>query len=131
MGQGLVKSAATSPTVELKPSYRLPGCLAIAALPLLWLQVWVAAGVLLFALFLAVQAATLRLQFTETALDIYRGDALIRHFPYQDWQNWRIFWSPIPVLFYFKEVKSIHFLPILFDPLSLQACLQNHCPQVK
>lgn len=126
-----MKSAATSSTVELNPSYRLPACLAIAALPLLWLQVLVGAGLLLFALFLAVQAATLRLQFTETALDIYRGEALIRHFPYQDWQNWRIFWSPIPVLFYFKEVKSIHFLPILFDPLNLQACLQSRCPQVK
>lgn len=126
-----MKSAATFSTVELKPSYRLPGGLAIAALPILWLQVWVGAGLLLFALFLALQAATLRLQFTEAALDIYRGDALIRHFPYEDWQNWRIFWPSVPVLFYFKEVKSIHFLPVLFDPLSLQACLQNRCPQVK
>jgi hypothetical protein len=125
-----VNSAAIpSTTVELNPSYRLPTLIAIAALPLLWLQIWVGTGVLLFAIFLAIQAATLRLQFTETALDIYRGKTLIRHFPYEDWRNWQIFWGSIPILFYFKEVKSIHFLPILFDPTTLQACLEERCPR--
>jgi hypothetical protein len=57
-------------------------------------------------------------------LDIYRGDKLIRRFPYQDWENWDIFWYYLPTLFYFKEVKSLHFLPILFDPKLLRACLE-------
>lgn len=123
---------ATAPqTIELSPSYWLPGFLAIAALPTLWLQVWVAITMLLFALFLGVQTATLRLRFTETALDIYRGKALIRHFPYQEWQAWQIFWPGVPILFYFKEVHSIHFLPILFNPRSLQTCLETHCPRTQ
>jgi hypothetical protein len=76
------------------------------------------------------QTATLRLQFTATALDIYRREGLIRRFPYQEWQNWRIFWGNAPILFYFKEVKSIHFLPILFDPKQLKTCLEQRCPFV-
>ncbi|WP_390883386.1 DUF3119 family protein [Kovacikia minuta] len=65
------------------------------------------------------------MRFTETDFDIYRGEKLIRRFPYRDWQNWRIFWSPVPILFYFREVKSIHFLPILFDPKTLRLCLER------
>jgi hypothetical protein len=112
-------------TVELKPSYKIPLVLILAAIPLIALQKWVALGVGLFGIFLLVQAATLRLQFTLTDLDIYRSEKLIRQFPYRDWQNWQIFWRPVPILFYFKEVKSIHFLPIIFDPRTLQQCLQE------
>lgn len=115
-------------TVELAPSYTLPWVLVIAAIPLLLVQVWVGGVIALFGLFLMFQAVTLRLQFTETALDIYRGEALIRCFPYQEWQNWRIFWSAVPILFYFKEINSIHFLPILFDPKTLKTCLEQRCP---
>lgn len=75
------------------------------------------------------QTATIRLQFTENALDVYRSGTLIRRFPYQEWLNWRIFWSPVPILFYFREVKSIHFLPVLFDPKMLQTCLEQRCPR--
>ncbi|RMF63171.1 MAG: DUF3119 family protein [Cyanobacteria bacterium J069] len=121
---------APTDTVQLAPSYRLPAGLLLLALPLVWLQVWVGAAVGLFAVFLGVQAATLRLHFTDAALDIFRGETLIRRFPYQDWQNWAIFWPPVPILFYFKEVNSIHFLPILFDPNALQACLEQRCPTV-
>ncbi len=83
----------------------------------------------MFGLFLLIQTVILRFEFTETAFDLYRGDRLIRRFPYQDWQNWRIFWSPIPILFYFKEVKSIHFMPIVFDAAMLRLCLEKHCPR--
>ncbi len=117
-------------TIELSPSYTLPLVLIFAALPLLLLQIWASLVVALFGLFLLFQAATIRLQFTETALDIYRSETMIRRFPYQDWQNWRIFWSAVPVLFYFKEVKSIHFLPILFDPKTLKNCLEQRCPRI-
>lgn len=127
-------SAAPSPTstqtVELSPSYTLPLVLIIAALPLLFVQVWGSLVVALFGFFLLFQAVTIRLQFTETALDIYRSETLIRRFPYQDWQNWRIFWPAVPILFYFKEVKSIHFLPVLFDPKLLKTCLEQRCPRV-
>lgn len=120
-------TAPTTETIELEPSYSLPIALVLIAVPLFLLQPWVSGAIALFGLFLLFQAATLRLRFTETALDIFRGETLIRRFPFQEWQNWRIFWSPVPILFYFKEVKSIHFLPILFDPKTLEACLRQRC----
>ncbi|HEY9652801.1 MAG TPA: DUF3119 family protein [Coleofasciculaceae cyanobacterium] len=126
---------ATSPAtstqiVELSPSYTLSLVLIVAALPLCFVQFWVGLPIALLGLFLFFQTVTIRLKFTETALDIYRSDTLLRRFPYQDWQNWRIFWTPIPILFYFKEVKSIHFLPILFDPKMLKTCLEQRCPRI-
>lgn len=125
-----VPSPQSSETIELAPSYKLPiGCV-VAAIPLLWVWVWVSVTIALFGAFLLLQAVTLRLRFSDTDLDIYRGETLIRRFPYQDWQNWRIFWQPLPILFYFKEVKSIHFLPILFDPKVLQRCLEARCPRI-
>jgi hypothetical protein len=129
-----VTSAASSPTstqtVELSPSYTLPLVLIFAAIPVLLIQIWVGLAIALFGLFLLFQAATIRLQFTATALDIYRSETMIRRFPYQEWQNWRIFWTPVPILFYFKEIKSIHFLPILFDPKTLKSCLEQRCPRI-
>ncbi len=119
-----------SSTVELKPSYNIPIVLILGAIPLLFVQVWVGAILALFGLFLLFQTVTLRLQFTPTDLDVYRGEKMIRRFPYQEWQNWRIFWHPVPILFYFKEVKSIHFLPILFNPNTLKECLEQRCPRI-
>jgi len=112
-----------SQTVELAPNYFLPFGLILGAIPLTLVQRWVGMAIALFGLFLLWQTVTLRLQFSESALDIYRSGKLIRRFPYSNWQNWRIFWQPLPILFYFKEVKSIHFLPILFDPKTLETCL--------
>ncbi|HEY9876214.1 MAG TPA: DUF3119 family protein [Candidatus Obscuribacterales bacterium] len=123
-------STVSTQDIELKPSYTLPLVLVIAAIPLLLVQAWVSLAIAAFGLFLMFQAVTIRLKFTQTALDVYRSDTLIRRFPYQDWLNWRIFWTPVPILFYFKEVKSIHFLPILFDPKMLQTCLEQRCPVV-
>lgn len=119
---------ATPQTVELQPSYVLPIALILLALPLFVIQVWLGGAIALFGSFLLIQAATLRLRFTETDLDIFRGETMIRRFPYADWQNWRIFWTATPILFYFKEVNSIHFLPILFDPKMLQTCLETKIP---
>lgn len=116
-------------TVSLAPSYKLPLALIVLGLPIFLLQP-IAGGIIeLFGLFLMFQTATLRLEFTDTASDIYRGDNLIRRFPYAEWQNWRIFWNPVPILFYFKEVNSIHFLPILFDAKTLKSCLEERCPR--
>lgn len=119
---------ATNDTVELAPSYTLPIALVGLSLPLLWVQGWASLAIAVFGLFLLYQTATLRLRFTATALDIYRGAKLIRQFPYAEWQNWQIFWPSVPILFYLKEIKSIHFLPILFDAKMLQACLEAKVP---
>lgn len=117
----------TAEPIELSPSYRLPIALIVAAVPIGLVQRWLGGAIALFGLFLLVQAATIRLKFTSTDLDIYRSEKLIRQFPYADWQSWRIFWSAVPILFYFKEVKSIHFLPILFNPQQLKTCLEKSC----
>jgi hypothetical protein len=109
---------------ELAPDYRIPSViLAIAAL-LTPLSLWASALLALFGAFLMIQAIILRLQFTDTALDIYRGKTLIRSFPFSEWQHWEIFWSPVPILLYFRETKSIHFLPIIFDSIALRQCLE-------
>ncbi|MCP2728615.1 DUF3119 family protein [Limnofasciculus baicalensis] len=128
-------TSTTSPitptqTVELSPSYTLPLVLILLGFPISLIKIWAGFPIALFGLFLMFQAVTLRLQFTDTSLDIYRSDTLIRRFPYQDWLNWRIFWTPVPILFYFKEVKSIHFLPIIFDPKTLKTCLEERCPRI-
>lgn len=120
----------TISTVELKPSYNIPVFLVVGAIPILLIQPWVGGILAVLGLFLMLQAVTLRFQFTATAFDLYRGEKLIRRFPYQEWQNWRIFWNPVPILFYFKEVNSIHFLPILFDPKTLKSCLEERCPRI-
>jgi hypothetical protein len=114
-------------TVQLNPSYAIPIVLVLAAMPLVLFNPWISGAIALFGLFLLLQAVTLRLTFTESALDIYRSTQLIRRFPYQDWQTWRIFWPGFPVLLYFKEVKSIHFVPVLFDPKMLEQCLMAKC----
>lgn len=123
-------SNPASTTVELKPSYNIPLVLVVAAIPTLIVQPSVGGLMGLFGLFLMFQAVTLRLLFTPTDLDVYRGEKLIRRFPYREWQNWRIFWNRVPILFYFKEIKSIHFLPILFDPNTLKTCLEERCPRI-
>lgn len=118
----------TQATVELKPSYNLAVCLIAIAIAISFVQIWVGGVIALLGLFLLVQTATIRLQFTDTALDVCRSGKLLRRFPYSDWLTWRIFWQPVPILFYFREVKSIHFLPILFDPKMLVSCLEKYCP---
>ncbi len=125
-----VSSSQSDAVIELAPSYTLPISFIVGALPLFWVQVWVSLAIALFGVFLLAQTVSLRLRFTATDLDVYRGETLIRRFPYTEWQNWRIFWQPLPILFYFKEVKSIHFLPIIFDPQQLQACLEARCPRI-
>jgi hypothetical protein len=122
-------SITSTETVVLNPSYRLPIGLAIAATPLTLLSLWAALPIILFAIFLGIQATILRLHFTSTDLEIYRGQTQIRTFPYADWYHWEIYWPAVPILFYFREVNSIHFLPVLFDPAALAQCLSDRCPR--
>jgi hypothetical protein len=116
---------------DLPKSFRIPLVVMGLALPLAIAQLWVGVAVGLFGVFLLVQTLTLTLRFTDSALEVYRGETLIRHFPYSEWQHWEIFWEPVPVLFYFREVNSIHFLPIIFSPRELRACLDTHCASTK
>ncbi|HEY9737415.1 MAG TPA: DUF3119 family protein [Trichocoleus sp.] len=125
-----IASSEPSPEyTELTPNFRLPLGLVVLGAALFWLQPWVGGAIALLGLFLIVQTVMLRLRFSATALEIYRGTQQIRQFPYSDWLNWEIFWQPVPILFYFKEVNSIHFLPIIFSPQQLRTSLEQHCPR--
>lgn len=111
--------------VTLDRDYRLCAGLFLLSLPLAFLSPWATTLVALFALFLTIQTATLRLVFTDTALEVYRGEARIRLFPYTDWLHWEIYVLSLPILFYFREINSIHFLPIIFNARQLQQCLET------
>jgi len=113
--------------VTLSPSYRLPLAIVILGIPLVIINLWLSFVVARFGLFLMFQTATIKLAFTPTELQVYRSEKIIRQFPYKEWISWKIFWTPIPILFYFREVKSIHFLPIIFDSKTLKDCLEKYC----
>lgn len=114
---------------ELAPSYKIPIFLIAIAIPLAFLSLTAAIILSVLGLFLMFQAVNIKLQFTPKALDVYKSQSLLRHFPYDEWTNWRIYWQSVPILFYFREVNSIHFLPIIFDPKTLVNCLEKHCPK--
>lgn len=91
---------------------------------------WLALALVLFGGFLLLQARLLRLEFREDALVVWRGDQEIRCFPYTTWLGWRLFWPAAPVLFYFREERSIHFLPVLFDAAGLREQLERRLPSL-
>lgn len=119
-------TAQTRSAITLDPSYRLSLGIILLSLPLVFFSPWVTAGVALFGFFLVIQTATLRLVFAPESLEVYRGEQRIRNFPYGDWLHWEIYSTPVPVLFYFREVNSIHFLPVLFNPSQLRTCLEGY-----
>ncbi len=123
------KTTGTTETIELKPNFAIPVVLVIVAISLLPFSKIGASIVGLLGLFLMIQTFRIKLQFTQKALDVYNGKKMIRSFPYEEWSNWRIFWSRLPILFYFREVNSIHFLPIIFDSKTLLSCLEKYCPR--
>jgi hypothetical protein len=123
-------SSAPAVSTTLRPDYRLSLSLIFIGLCLASTWVWAGLVMALLGLFLVVQTTVIRLTFTETELLVCRGTTILRQFPYADWQTWTVFWSPIPILFYFREVKSIHFLPMLFNPVELMAQLKQHCGAV-
>ena len=115
--------------VELSPNYKIPLALIAIAIALSFVSIWVGGIVALLGLFLTIQTALIRLQFSDRALLVLRSGKVIKTFPYSDWLNWEIFWSPVPILFYFREVNSIHFLPIIFNSRTLVDCLNKHYPK--
>ena len=103
------------PNVILRPDPRLPLLvvgLGAALLPLPW-HPWPTLVVVVFGLFLLIQTASLRLEFEERALIVWQNGRELRRFPYEHWLAWRLFAPWLPGLFFFRETKSIHFLPIL------------------
>ena len=123
-------SSASSVATTLRPDYRLSLSILFIGLCVAAVQVWAGLVIALLGLFLVVQTTVIRLTFTNTELQVCRGTTILRQFPYSDWQSWTVFWSPVPILFYFREVKSIHFLPMLFNPVELVAQLKQHCETV-
>lgn len=121
--------AKSTEVVELSPNFRIPIFLIVTAVALSFVSLWLSSAIALLGIFLTVQTFSIRLQFTDKALNVLRSGKIIRSFPYSEWLNWEIFWSPVPILFYFKEVNSIHFLPIIFDPKTLTDCLHKHYPR--
>ncbi|MBE9017295.1 DUF3119 family protein, partial [Chroococcidiopsidales cyanobacterium LEGE 13417] len=67
----MTTSPSVTSTVQLAPSYKLPLFIVLGAIPLILVSAWVGGIIALFGLFLMFQATTLRLQFTDTASDIY------------------------------------------------------------
>lgn len=124
-----IKTDNSLEVVELTPNYKIPLTLIAIAIALCWVSVWGAGIIALLGLFLTLQTVLIRLQFTTEALMVLRSGKVIKSFPYSEWLNWEIFWSPIPILFYFREVKSIHFLPIIFDSQTLVDCLNKYYPR--
>lgn len=120
--------------VTLAPRFWVPlgvvglGLASLALLPLWGGSRWLALVLVLFGLLLALQASQLRLRFEAEALVVLRLEQEIRRFPYVAWLGWRLFWSPLPVLFYFREERSIHLLPLLFDATALQEQLIQRLP---
>ncbi len=112
--------------VILAPSPWLPLAVVALGLPCLLINLWLALVVSLFGLFLLIQSQILRLQFSADALLVWRGSTVLRRFPYSEWLNWIVFWPALPVLFYFREQRSIHFLPVLFDANTLREQLNHH-----
>lgn len=120
-------SSAQSTAKILRPDYRLSLSILFIGLMMVFVQRWVGLVIALLGVFLVVQTNAIRLTFTETELQVCRGTTILRQFPYDEWQTWTIFWSPVPILFYFREVNSIHFLPMLFNPVELFEQLNQHC----
>ena len=123
-----IESLNSTEVVELSPSYKIPLFLIVVAILLSLIWIWAGVAIAFLGIFLTVQTSIIRLKFTATALEVYRFQTKIRSFPYSDWTNWRIFWQPVPILFYFREVNSIHFLPIIFEPKTLIYCLEKYFP---
>ncbi len=114
-------------TVSISPSPRLALLITLFSLSLLALpfKPWPTVVVGLFGVFLLVQTYSLRLEFTADTLVVWRGQQELRRFPYAEWKSWRLFAPWLPGLFYFREVNSIHFLPILFNPAELRQQLED------
>ncbi|MEM6448787.1 MAG: DUF3119 family protein [Cyanobacteria bacterium P01_D01_bin.105] len=125
-------TSSSTEVTTLSPDFRLGGIITILSLPCLLISLWLAMPIALLGLFLLYQTTSIRLTFTPIALEASRGEAEpFKTFPYKEWESWTLFWSPVPILFYFKEINSIHFLPMLFSPAELETALERHVAHCK
>jgi len=115
-----------APSVAVPVGVVVLGAACLGLWPLWSGAPWLAALVVVFGLVLLLQTALLRLEFNADSLLVWRQDSLLRQFPYAQWLGWRLFWPALPVLFYFREQRSIHLLPVLFDAAALQRQLDEH-----
>ncbi len=114
----------------LTPNFTLPlVVLTLGLLSLFILPLVPAILLVLFGLFLIYQTVTLRIVFLEKTFAVQRSGKTLVDFPYVDWFTWKILWPTVPILLYFKEVKSIHFIPMLFSPKELRQNLERFVPQ--
>ncbi len=120
-------------SVIISPSPRLPLVILLLSASLLPLPLspWPTLVLGLFSVFLLVQTYILKLEFSEDDLVVWRGQKELRRFPFNEWMSWRLFAPWLPGLFYFRESKSIHFLPILFNPAQLQEQLEQRVGQLE
>ena len=118
--------SSTPDCVTLTPDVRLPLLVVAFGLALLPLPLspWPTVVVVLFGVFLLIQAASLRPEFEEKAASVGQNSREPRRFPYDQWLTWRLFAPWLPGLLYFRETQSIHFLPILFSPGELREQLE-------
>ncbi|WP_216904870.1 DUF3119 family protein [Synechococcus sp. CCY 9618] len=125
---------ASADEVVLTPRFWVPLGVLVLAAAVLALRpfwgglVWPALVMGVLGLFLLLQTALLRLRFAPEALLVARRETVIRSFPYKAWISWRVWWPALPVLFYFREEKSIHLLPMLFDATALREELERRLP---
>jgi Protein of unknown function (DUF3119) len=83
--------------IELAPDFKIPGFLMLIAVGFAGVSLWLGGAIAILGLFLTIQTCLIRLQFTDQALNVLRSGKIIRSFPYSDWLNWEIFWSPVPI----------------------------------
>ena len=119
-------SSQSKRAVSISPSPRLPLLILVlgpALLPLPW-HPWPTLANSLIALALLIQSYSLRLEFDDRALIVWRGNQELRRFPYEDWISWRLFWNGFPTVLYFRERKSPHLIPVLFNASELREQLR-------
>jgi hypothetical protein len=128
--------AATPESVTLSPHYGVAlGMVGLGMACLLLQPLWggaplLALGISVLGLFLLLQRCCCGLNSRRMPCWCAARDALLRRFPYDDWLGWTLFWPGLPVLFYFREQRSIHLLPVLFQSATLRSQLHLHLPHL-
>ena len=116
-----------SQDIELAPMYRLPFFIILLGMIFLIpspLPIWIGVVVIIFGLFLLIQACTLRIKITSKAFIVLQLGKEIRCFPFEDWIAWKVYLPTLPGILYFREQASPHLLPILFDIQMLKSQLE-------
>jgi hypothetical protein len=114
--------------IVVPPRFNLAlSVIAIGAIATQWL-LGVGVAVMIFGAFLVFQTATVRIIFAAEQFEVWQYGKRVIGFPYKEWQKWQVFWPPLPILFYFREIYSPHFIPMLFDHRILRENLKKFIP---